>query len=111
MRRRTDESHLSAYVDEMLSGPEMRTVAAEARLDESTAAKLAHLRQVVQALREAPEPSPPADFWPQVYRRVRQVALAEARRSRWRRTLATAGGSLLLVAALAALAKWLLRLG
>ena len=99
MRRLKDESYISAYLDEMLSGREMTEV--KAILDEAPEARrqadhLAHARRV---LRRLPDPDPPPEFWPRTHQRLRAFARLQVRRTIFQRsvTRVLAGSLLILV--------------
>jgi anti-sigma factor RsiW len=99
MRRLKDESYISAYLDEMLSGRDMTEV--KALLDNAPEARRQadHLEHARRVLRRLPDPDPPPDFWPRTFLRLRAFARLQARRSIFQRWLARLlGGSLLLLA-------------
>ncbi len=101
MRLRRDDSHLSAYLDEMLTGPEMAAVKEQAHREPETRRQLLALQSTVAVLRRLPDPDPPPDFWPRTLHRLRAYARLEARRANLRRvTRCLLGASLCLVAAL-----------
>ncbi len=105
MRRLRDESYLSAYLDEMLSGRQMTEVRAlleQAPEAREQADRLAHARRV---LRRLPDPDPPPDFWPRTHQRLRAFARLHARRTVFQRWLAglLAGSLLVVVVAVAGL--------
>ncbi|MBI3909654.1 MAG: zf-HC2 domain-containing protein [Armatimonadetes bacterium] len=84
--------HLSAYLDEALSGREMRQVAAHLITCHACRGALDDLRATKQALQGAEMPRPAPDFWPEVYAQVRQKSVSlpapGISRSTWRAQLA-----------------------
>jgi len=101
MRLTRDGSHLSAYLDEMLTGPEMAAVREQAHREPETRQQLLALQSTVAVLRRLPDPDPHPDFWPRALHRLRAYARLEARRATWRQfTRYLLGASLCVVAGL-----------
>lgn len=78
-----DESHLSAYLDEMLTGREMAAVRDRLRQQPDAEHKVAELRQTKELLRSLPEPAPPPDFWSRTSHRLRAFVRLQARYPGW----------------------------
>jgi len=99
MRRLRDESYISAYLDEMLSGRQMTEVRAHLEQTPEAREQAQHLEVARRALRRLPDPDPPPDFWPRTHQRLRAFARLQARRTLFQRWLpGILAGSVLLVA-------------
>lgn len=107
MRRLRDESYISAYLDEMLSGRQMTEVRAHLEQTPEARRQADSLAQARRALRRLPDPDPPPDFWPRTHQRLRAFARLHARRTIAQRWLGSVLAGTLLLLAIAALGVWL----
>lgn len=87
MKRRVDETHVSAYLDEMLSGREMLEVDEWLRSQPDLRAELDELRRLKAQLRRLKECDPPPEFWDRTHQRLRAFARLEAHKSARRQSI------------------------
>ncbi len=81
MKLTRDDSYYSAYLDEMLSGPEMIAVSQHLQRTPEAQKELAGLQQTVAILRELPDPTPPPEFWDKTRQNLREFARRHKRRT------------------------------